>query len=234
MAKLINLKPLKEFLDSSTGGGILLFFCLILSLIIANSPLAEGFNALLNTLLGFENEHIHLRYSVALWINDGLMVIFFLMVGLEIKRELVEGELSSPKQAAMPIMAALGGVIIPASIYYFLNHGTETAGGWGIPMATDIAFAIAIVTMLGKRVPLSLKIFLAALAIVDDLMAIMVIAIFYTSELHQNYLIYAGLLFALLIVFNRLGVKKIYMYLIPGVFIWYFVHHSGIHATIAG
>lgn len=134
----------------------------------------------------------------------------------------------------MPIMAALGGVIIPASIYIFFNQGTETSGGWGIPMATDIAFAIAIITMLGKRVPLSLKIFLAALAIVDDLMAIMVIAVFYTSDLHYNYLLIAGLLFILLIIFNRIGVKKIYFYIIPGVFIWYFVHHSGIHATIAG
>lgn len=234
MNKLINVKPFKEFLQSEFAGGIILLGCVVLSLIIANSPLGPGFENILATNLGFVYGAIDLDYSVLSWINDGLMVIFFLMVGLEIKRELVEGELSSPKQAAMPIMAALGGVIVPASIYYFFNNGTETAGGWGIPMATDIAFAIAIVTMLGKKVPLSLKIFLAALAIVDDLMAIMVIAVFYTSELHQNYLIYAGLLFALLIVFNRLGVKKIYMYMIPGVFIWYFVHHSGVHATIAG
>ena len=234
MSKSINLKPFKEFLQSEFAGGIILLGCVILSLIIANSSLGPGFENILRTELGFISGAVDLNYSVLTWVNDGLMVIFFLMVGLEIKRELVEGELSSPKQAAMPIMAALGGVIIPALIYYFFNQGTETAGGWGIPMATDIAFAIAIVTMLGKKVPLSLKIFLAALAIVDDLMAIMVIAIFYTSDLHQNYLIYAGLIFALLIVFNRLGVKKIYMYIIPGVFIWYFVHHSGIHATIAG
>src|SRR5690606_22610183 len=125
---LINLKPLKEFLDSSTGGGILLFFCLILSLIIANSPLAEGFNALLNTQLGFESENIQLRYSVALWVNDGLMVIFFLLVGLEIKRELVEGELSSPRQAALPILAAIGGAVVPAIIYTLFNAGTEKIG----------------------------------------------------------------------------------------------------------
>ena len=234
MNKLINLKPFKEFLQSEFAGGIILLGCVIISLILANSSLGPGLETLLETRLGFIYGAVDLDYSVLTWINDGLMVIFFLMVGLEIKRELVEGELSSPKQAAMPIMAALGGVIIPASIYFIFNKGTETAGGWGIPMATDIAFALAIVTMLGKKVPLSLKIFLAALAIVDDLMAIMVIAVFYTSELHQNYLIYAGLLFAMLVVFNRLGVKKIYMYLIPGVFIWYFVHHSGIHATIAG
>jgi len=179
-------------------------------------------------------EQIHLRYSVLLWINDGLMAIFFLMVGLEIKRELVEGELSAPKKAALPILAAVGGVLVPASIYAVFNTGTPTASGWGIPMATDIAFAIAVITMLGKSVPASLKIFLAALAIVDDLVAILVIAIFYTSELHFTYLLYAGGIFALILVFNRLGVKALYMYLIPGVFIWYFVHHSGIHATIAG
>ena len=234
MSKLMNLKPFKEFLQSEFAGGIILLGCVILSLILANSPLGPGLENILETKLGFIFGAVDLDYSVLTWINDGLMVIFFLMVGLEIKRELVEGELSSPKKAAMPIMAALGGVIIPASIYFFFNKGTETAGGWGIPMATDIAFAIAIITMLGRKVPLSLKIFLAALAIVDDLMAIMVIAVFYTSDLHYNYLIYAGLLFAMLIVFNRMGVKKIYMYIIPGVFIWYFVHHSGIHATIAG
>ncbi len=234
MNKIINLKPFKEFLQSEFAGGIILLGCVILSLIIANSPLGPGLENILATELGYIFGAVDLKYSTLTWINDGLMVIFFLMVGLEIKRELVEGELSSPKKAAMPIMAALGGVIFPASIYYFFNQGTETAAGWGIPMATDIAFAIAIITMLGKKVPLSLKIFLAALAIVDDLMAILVIAVFYTSELHYNYLIYAGLLFVLLIVFNRMGVKKIYFYLIPGLFIWYFVHHSGIHATIAG
>ncbi|MEO7314279.1 MAG: Na+/H+ antiporter NhaA [Ginsengibacter sp.] len=234
MNKIINLKPFKEFLQSEFAGGIILLGCVIVSLIIANSPLGPGLENILDTEFGFISGAIDLKYSTLTWINDGLMVIFFLLVGLEIKRELVEGELSSPKKAAMPILAALGGVIVPASIYYFFNQGTETAGGWGIPMATDIAFAIAIITMLGKRVPLSLKIFLAALAIVDDLMAILVIAVFYTSELHYAYLLYAGLLFVMLIVFNRMGVKKLYMYIIPGVFIWYFVHHSGIHATIAG
>jgi len=234
MAKLINLKPLKEFLDSSTGGGILLFLCLILSLIIANSPLSEAFNNLLGTHLGFENAHIHLRYSIAAWINDGLMAVFFLLVGLEIKRELVEGELASPRQAALPILAAIGGAVVPALIYTSFNAGTETHHGWGIPMATDIAFALAVISMLGKRVPVSLKIFLAALAIVDDLLAILVIAVFYSTELHVTYLLYAGAILLLLVVFNRLGLKNLWFYLLPGIFIWYFIHHSGIHATIAG
>src|SRR5690606_37064541 len=149
-------------------------------------------------------------YAVLLWINDGLMTIFFLIVGLEIKRELVEGELSSPKKAALPILAATGGVLIPASIYAAFNTGTPTSGGWGIPMATDIAFAIAIITMLGKKVPLSLKIFLAALAIVDDLVAILVIAIFYTSGLHFTYLLYAAAILVLLVIFNRMRVKRLY------------------------
>ncbi|WP_126974402.1 Na+/H+ antiporter NhaA [Gynurincola endophyticus] len=231
---LINLTVFKHFLKSKTAGGVLLLICVILSLTIANSPLGADFERLLDTEIGFDTASVHLRYSILLWINDGLMAIFFLLVGLEIKRELVEGELSSPKKAALPILAAVGGVLAPAGIYFLLNKGTETAGGWGIPMATDIAFAIAIITMLGKKVPASLKIFLAALAIVDDLMAILVIAVFYTSELHWNYLLYAGGLFGLLLVFNKLGVKKLIFYLIPGVFIWYFIHHSGIHATIAG
>src|SRR5690606_3344365 len=171
---------------------------------------------------------------VALWINDGLMAIFFLLVGLEIKRELVEGELASPKKAALPILCAIGGAVIPATIYLYFNSGTDTAHGWGIPMATDIAFALAVITALGKRVPLSLKIFLAALAIVDDLLAILVIALFYSAELDVMSLAYGGAVFLLLIAFNRFGVKNIAFYLIPGVFMWYFIHHSGIHATVAG
>jgi NhaA family Na+:H+ antiporter len=234
MAKLINLKPFKEFLQSGSAGGVILIVCVIISLIIANTGAGPGFEALLSKELGYNFDHVHLRYSALIWINDGLMAIFFLMVGLEIKRELVEGELSSFKKAALPIFAALGGVIAPALIFTFFNKNTETAGGWGIPMATDIAFAIAIITMLGKKVPASLKIFLAALAIVDDLMAILVIAIFYSSELHYMYLLYAGGIFAGLLVLNKLGVKNLAAYLVPGVFIWYFIHHSGVHATIAG
>jgi NhaA family Na+:H+ antiporter len=234
MAMAINKKVFKDFFKSTTSSGIILFSCLILSLILANSPLGEGLNNLLATQLGYENSNLHLKYSVALWINDGLMAIFFLLVGLEIKREIVEGELSSPKKAILPIICAFGGAIVPALIYTILNRSTPTAGGWGIPMATDIAFALAILSLLSKKVPLSLKIFLAALAIVDDLLAIVVIAVFYSSDLHYMNMVYAGAILILLFLFNRFGVKNLAFYLIPGLFIWYFVHHSGIHATIAG
>jgi Na+:H+ antiporter, NhaA family len=234
MAKLINLKPFKSFLESEQTGGIILIICVIISLIIANSGWNDNFNSFLGTQLGYESSGIQLRYPVILWINDALMAIFFLMVGLEIKREIIEGELSSPKKAAMPIFAALGGMLVPAAIYFLFNHSTETSAGWGIPMATDIAFALGILSLLGKRVPASLKIFLAALAIADDLGAILVIAIFYTKELHLDQLLYSGAIMALLILFNRFGVKRLVFYLIPGIFLWYFVHHSGIHATIAG
>jgi len=234
MAKLINTKTWKDFSASGTAGGIILFACLLLSLAIANSPIGESFSHFLATEIGFHSQSLHLKYSVSLWINDGLMAIFFLMVGLEIKRELVEGELSSPKKALLPILCAVGGAIIPAAIYYAANYGKPTSSGWGIPMATDIAFALAVITMLGKKAPASLKIFLAALAIVDDLMAILVIAIFYSSQLDFAYLMYAGSVFVLLLVFNRLKVKNILFYVIPGIFMWYFIHNSGIHATIAG
>ncbi|WAC10239.1 Na+/H+ antiporter NhaA [Dyadobacter pollutisoli] len=234
MAKSINLKPFREFLQSESLGGAILIVCVIISLIIANSSLGAAFESFLSIDLGFNTESVHLKYPILLWINDGLMAIFFLLVGLEIKRELVEGELSSFKKAALPIFAALGGVIAPATIYFILNKNTETAAGWGIPMATDIAFALAVITMLGKKVPSSLKIFLAALAIVDDLMAILVIAVFYSSDLHYVYLLYAGGIFGMLLLMNRLGVKNLVAYVIPGLFIWYFIHHSGVHATIAG
>ncbi|CAG5072660.1 Na(+)/H(+) antiporter NhaA [Dyadobacter sp. CECT 9623] len=234
MANLINLNSFKKFFQSSSTGGIILIICVMISLIIANSSAGPGFEALLATEIGADMAGVHLRYPVLLWINDGLMAVFFLLVGLEIKREMVEGELSSFKKASLPILAAIGGVLAPASIYFWFNSGTPTASGWGIPMATDIAFAIAIISMLGKRAPSSLKIFLSALAIVDDLMAILVIAIFYSTDIHYTYLLYAFGIFIFLLLLNRLKVKSLAAYLIPGLFIWYFIHHSGVHATIAG
>ncbi|GAA4799938.1 Na+/H+ antiporter NhaA [Olivibacter ginsenosidimutans] len=234
MARLINIKAFQEFLASGTAGGIILILCVMISLTIANSSWAVGFDQLLTTEIGYHTDSIQLQYSLLTWINDGLMAIFFLLVGLEIKRELIEGELASIKKATLPVFAALGGVIVPALIYTFFNKGTTLAGGWGIPMATDIAFALAVITLLGDRVPSSLKIFLAALAIVDDLIAILVIAIFYSSSLHYLYLLYAGLIFVLLLIFNRIGIKNLIFYILPGLLMWYFIHHSGIHATIAG
>lgn len=227
-------KQIKQFFEADSASGITLLVFLIISLIIANSPLGPGFESLLGQQIGFETSQVHLRYPVLLWINDGLMAIFFLMVGIEIKQELAHGQLSSARKASLPIFAALGGMLVPAGIYVLFNAGTETAHGWGIPMATDIAFAIGILSILGKRVPVALKVFLTALAIVDDLGAILVIAIFYTTELHATYLLYALGIFTLMTFFNRLGFKSIWLYLIPGVCMWYFIHHSGIHATIAG
>jgi len=230
MAKLINLAVFQRFFRSGQVGGFLLLICVAISLAIANTASKESFETFLASKLGFGV----INYSILAWINDALMAIFFLLVGLEIKRELVEGELSSAKSAALPVIAALGGMLVPALIYAIFNKRTETAGGWGIPMATDIAFALAIIAMLGKRVPSSLKIFLAALAIVDDLGAILVIAIFYTNQIHFEYLAMAAGVLILLSLMNYFGVKNLFFYLIPGVFLWYFIHHSGIHATIAG
>lgn len=234
MTKLINLHVFKDFFQSSNAGGVLLFICVIISMLLANSSFAIPLQNILDHPLGFENESIHLKYPVLLWINDGLMAIFFLLVGLEIKREIVEGELSSPQKASLPILCAIGGAIVPAIIYLSLNAGQDTSSGWGIPMATDIAFALAVISLLGNRIPSSLKIFLAALAIVDDLIAILVIAFFYSSGIEITYLLYAAIGLSILIAMNRMNVLNPYLYLIPGIFIWYFVHHSGIHATIAG
>ena len=235
MTKKINLKVFAHFFQSSSSAGILLIICVLISLIIANSDLADGFENFLTLEVGFNASGLALRYPIILWINDGLMAIFFLLVGLEIKREIIEGELSTLRQASLPVLAALGGVAVPALIYFLFNHSdAATSGGWGIPMATDIAFALGILSLLGNRVPTGLKIFLAALAIVDDLIAILVIAVFYSTDLHFIYLGYAGGIFALLLIFNRLGIKNLFFYILPGIVMWYFIHHSGIHATIAG
>lgn len=219
-------KFFKEFFSNSQSSGILLVFCVMISLMIANSSASEGFQSFLDQSWG--------PYSVSVWINDGLMAVFFLLVGLEIKRELLDGELSNFKNASLPILAAIGGMLVPAVIFTLFNQGTEYSKGWAIPMATDIAFSLAIISMLGKSVPSAVKVFLAALAIVDDLGAIVVIAIFYTDEIHWNYLLYSGIIVAILAVLNFLKVKKHIFYLIPGCVLWYFMHHSGIHATIAG
>lgn len=234
MVKVINLQAFINFVQSSKFGGVLLLACVLLSLTVANMGAAGTVESLLATEFGYENSWLHLNYSAAMWINDGLMAIFFLLVGLEIKRELVEGELSSPRKAALPVLCAVGGAIVPAVLYLSFNAGLPAQNGWGIPMATDIAFALAIISLLDRRVPLSLKIFLAAIAIADDLIAILVIAIFYSSGIQLTYLLYAAAAMAVLVVMNRMDIKNQWLYLLPGVFVWYFIHHSGIHATIAG
>ncbi len=222
----------KRFFNNSQFSGIILILCVIISLLIANSSIGDGFQRFLDHEIGISA--FHLEYPVSVWINDGLMAVFFLLVGLEIKREIIEGELSSFKNASLPIFAAIGGMIVPAAIFTVFNIGTRYENGWGIPMATDIAFSLAIISMLGSRIPNSIKIFLAALAIVDDLGAILVIAIFYTDQIHWMYLLLSLGVTLLLFILNFFKVTKLIFYIIPGIFLWYFLHHSGIHATIAG
>lgn len=230
----ISTKIYKKFLETESKAGIILIFCVLISILVANSGLGLYFNEFLNLKLGIETAGIDLNFTSLSWINDGLMAVFFLYVGLEIKREVVDGELKSIKQASLPIIAAIGGMLVPALFFALVNIGGITAKGWGIPMATDIAFAIGILSVLGNRVPNSLKIFLTALAIVDDLGAILVIAVFYTSDLHFTYLLFAAGVFAFQMALNYFGVRKLIFYIIPGMVLWYLIHHSGIHATIAG
>ncbi|MXV52315.1 Na+/H+ antiporter NhaA [Pedobacter sp. HMF7647] len=234
MAVSFDLNRFREFFRSASNSGIILIACVIISITIANTSLANTFKHLLETQFGGNPFGLHLRYSVEGWINDGLMAVFFLLVGLEIKREIVEGELSEIKKAALPVFAALGGMLMPAIIYYGINRNSGSAQGWGIPMATDIAFVLAIIALLGKKVPYSMRIFTAALAIVDDLGAIIVIAVFYTSKIQFDYLLGAAGALFILVLMNRLGVKNIILYLVPGIILWYLIHNSGIHATISG
>jgi NhaA family Na+:H+ antiporter len=226
--------PIQEFLHQEASGGILLIIATVIALAWANSPFAESYHHLWHTYLSIDLGGIGLKYSLHHWINDGLMVIFFFVVGLEIKRELLVGELSSVKKAALPIAAALGGMIFPALIYTIFNLGTEGASGWGIPMATDIAFVVGILALLGKRVPLALKIFILALAIVDDLGAVLVIAIFYTSNISFTSLLIGGGFLVLLIAMNRMRVRNLLIYTLVGVGLWLAFLKSGVHATVAG
>jgi len=215
-----------DFFESEKAGGLILVFVTILSLIIANSPWQTDYITFWHSDLGGQ--------SFVYWINDGLMTIFFLLIGLELEREIYQGELSSIKNASLPIIGALGGMLVPAGIFLLFNFGTSSQAGAGIPMATDIAFAIGILSLLGNRVPASLKVFLIALAVIDDLGAILVIAIFYTSSiLFFNLFIALGILL-LLFALNRLKVNSVIPYLIGGVCMWYFMLHSGVHPTITG
>ncbi len=221
LTKLFN-----EFFDSGKAGGILLLFATIASLAIANSSWHSGFIKFWNSDLG--------GHSVVHWINDGLMTVFFLLIGLELEREIYSGELSDLKKASLPFFAATGGMLVPFVLFTLFNIGTEAQSGAGIPMATDIAFAIGILSLLGTRVPSSLKIFLTAFAVIDDLGAIILIAIFYTSSLSLINLLIALAIFAFLIILNRLKVHNLLPYLAGGLAMWYFMVHSGVHPTIAG
>ena len=218
---------LARFLSSEAAGGLVLMAAALAALIVANSPLSERYFALLHTVWS--------GLSVAHWINEGLMAIFFLMVGLEIKREVLAGGLSTWGQRALPGFGALGGMVVPALIYIAINWGNpETMGGWAIPAATDIAFALGVLSLLGKRVPISLKVFLAALAIIDDLGAVVIIAFFYTSGLSMPMLLASLATLVILIAMNRLGVRRLFPYLLVGGVLWFFVLQSGVHATLAG
>jgi NhaA family Na+:H+ antiporter len=222
--KLTN--TFSAFFQSEKSGGLLLLFVTILSLFLANSQIQTEYIAFWNTEIG--------HHSITHWINDGLMTIFFLMIGLELEREMYHGELANIKNAALPIFGALGGMIVPAGIFLALNYGTQTQNGAGIPMATDIAFAIGVLSLLGNRVPASLKIFLTALAVIDDLGAILVIAFFYTETIAYNNLLIAFAIMGFLFILNRRKVHYILPYLIGGAFMWYFMLNSGVHATITG
>jgi NhaA family Na+:H+ antiporter len=223
-----------EFFESEQASGVILILCTITSILIANSYLGGGYLDFWHTKIGFETNTISLKHSIEHWINDGLMTVFFLLIGLEIERELYIGELSDLKNATLPIFAAIGGMVTPALLHFLFNRGTETQAGVGIPMATDIAFALGVLVLLGSRVPVALKIFLTALAIIDDLGAIAIIAIFYVGDFSFIYLVLAFGILAVLFVLNRLGIHWIPFYLISGIVMWYFMLKSGIHATIAG
>ncbi len=216
----------REFFESEKAGGLMLIFCTVISLILANSPLHVPYLDFWQTDLA--------GHSIVHWINDGLMAVFFLLIGLELEREIYAGELSDLKSAALPFFGAIGGMLVPAGLFLMVNFGKDSQSGAGIPMATDIAFAIGILSLLGSRVPVSLKIFLTALAVMDDLGAIMVIAIFYTQTLSLASLTIAIGIFGILLLLNRRHVHNLIPYLAGGVVMWYFMLHSGIHATIAG
>lgn len=223
-----------EFLESEQASGLLLIICTAVSVVLANSTVGHGYQEFWHTKVGFDIAGIEVRQSLVHLIDDGLMTVFFLLIGLEIEREVYVGELSSLKQASLPIFAALGGMAVPALLHYVFNAGTPTQAGAGIPTATDIAFALGILGLFGNRVPLSLKIFLTALAIIDDLGAILLIAIFYVSEFSFFYLSLALAVFAGLVVLNRLKVLWLPAYLVPGALMWYFMLKSGVHPTIVG
>jgi NhaA family Na+:H+ antiporter len=234
MIEKMLVTPFQKFVKIESFSGILLFGATIFALIWANSPLDYLYQNLWDYKLGFQTEHISLNKPLILWVNDGLMTIFFFLIGLEIKRELVIGELNSMKKAAFPFFAAIGGMLIPVGLFVLLNNNPETLAGWGIPMATDIAFSLAILNVLGKRVPLSLKVFLTAFAIVDDLGAVLVIALFYSGGIKWMLLAYAMGILAFLFTLSYWRIYSKYIFAIAGLVVWFLFLKAGIHPTIAG
>ena len=228
------LSPLEEFIHQQTTGSILLMLCTIAALVIANSPLAHAYLHGLHTPVALTVGHWRFELSILHWINEALMGAFFLLVGLELKRELLVGELADIRRAMLPIAAAIGGMFVPASIFWLWNPDGTAAAGWGIPMATDIAFAVGALSLLGKRVPASLVTFLIALAIVDDLGAVLVIALFYTEHLNLTALLLAGVLTLLLVILNLGGIRRVLPYMLVGILLWCAMLSSGVHATLAG
>lgn len=228
-------KPFRWFFKLEAASGLVLLFSAVIALIISNSDLSSLYFSTLEKYIFIGVNSFGIKLSVLHWINDALMAIFFFFVTLEIKREFLQGELSNIKQALLPIIGAVGGMLVPALFYVFVNYGDgETIRGWAIPSATDIAFSLGVLSLLGSRVPISLKVFLTALAIIDDLGAIVIIALFYSGDLSVKYLSLMLLAFILLLILNKFNVKKFLPYLIVGLFLWEFTHQSGIHATIAG
>ena len=228
-------KPFKYFFKLEAASGLVLLFAAILALIISNGNLSDYYFSTLETYITLGTKDFGLKLSVLHWINDVLMAIFFFFVSLEIKREFLQGELSNPKQAMLPIIGAVGGMVVPALFYILINYSNSaTLNGWAIPSATDIAFSLGVLSLLGKRVPISLKVFLTALAIIDDLGAIVIIAFFYSGNIEIKYLILMLVTLVVLIGLNKFKVKSFLAYLIAGIFLWDFTHQSGVHATIAG
>ena len=228
------LSPFQKFVKIESLSGVLLFGATIIAMIWANSGFSDAYAALWQFEIGISSENFELQKPLILWINDGLMAIFFMLIGLEIKRELLLGELNSLRKATLPLFAAIGGMIVPLALFLILNQSPETIDGWGIPMATDIAFTLAILKLLGNRVPLSLKIFLTAFAIVDDLGAVLIIAVFYSEGINWFLILYAALPLLLLFILSYRGFYSKYLTFILGIIIWFLFLKSGIHPTIAG
>jgi Na+:H+ antiporter, NhaA family len=234
MESKYRLSPLQRIAQIEGLGGIMLLAATVLAIFWANSPWGDVYESIWQYKIGIDADTFHLKKPLILWINDGLMAIFFFLIGLEIKRELVIGELNTPKKAALPIFAAVGGMILPVTFYILINKNPEAVSGWGIPMATDIAFSLAILNALGKRVPIAIKVFLTAFAIIDDLGAVVIIALFYSEDLHTNLLLISAIPLLLLFIANRFNYYSKFVWIVLGITIWVLFLKGGIHPTIAG